>query len=130
MKLDVGDEVIHASLIEDMGEVVVISDRGYAKRTFIFDYDIQGRNGKGVKTFDFKKNGSNGRTLIAAFCITEPVTIKTQQLHGTETIIESTEIASERRASTGRVAVVSVLDDLLVSAVICKREEQNTGALE
>lgn len=127
IKLDMGDEVIFAGCISDMGEMLTISDRGYAKRTFIFDYDVQGRNGKGLKTFDFKKNGSNGSGLVAAFYITEPIDIQVEQLHGAITVISSNEVASERRASSGRVAVVSVLDDVIVSAKMIPKVTDTSG---
>lgn len=118
MKLDAGDTVIFGQCINDTGEIIVISDRGYAKRTFIFDYDVQGRNGKGVKTFDFKKNGANGKKLVAVFYTEAAIQIEITMLHGSKSVISSLDIASDRRASGGRVAVVSVLDDLVDSACI------------
>lgn len=122
MKLELGDEVIFGCSTSDLGEIAVITDRGYAKRTFMFDYDIQGRNGKGLKTFDFKKNGSNGTKLIAVFYIQEPVNIDIYQLHGSVTTVNSNDFSSERRASYGKVCVVSVLDDTVVSAKLHKDE--------
>ena len=124
MKLESGDSVVFGKCISETGEIIVISDRGYAKRTFVFDYDVQGRNGKGVKTFDFKKNGANGKKLVAAFYTQEPMDIEIQMLHGSKTVICSNDIASDRRASGGRVAVVSVLDDIVVSAKAVEKKEE------
>ena len=124
MKLEIGDRVTFGKCIDDVGEVIVISDRGYAKRTFVFDYDVQGRNGKGVKTFDFKKNGANGRRIVSAIYTQEAIDIEIEMLHGSKNIVNSLDIASDRRASGGRVAVVSVLDDLVTGAkVIVKAPE-------
>lgn len=125
IKLDIGDRVVFAGCIGDTGEMLVVTDRGYAKRTFVFDYDIQGRNGKGLKTFDFKRNGSNGTKIIAAFYITEPIDIELEQLHGAKSRISSVSVSSERRASSGNVAVVSVLDDIIVRARAVKIEKKD-----
>ena len=64
IKLDDGDGVIFAGHVPEEGELLVATDRGYMKRSFIFDHEIQGRNGKGLQCFGFKKNGSNGN----AYC--------------------------------------------------------------
>lgn len=76
IKLDAGDEVVYFGQITDEGEILTLTDRGYAKRSFVFEYDIQGRNGKGLKTFDFKKNGSNGTCIAAAFHVTMPLPLR------------------------------------------------------
>ena len=57
IKLNDNDFVIFAAHVPDEGELLTVTDRGCMKRSFIFDHDIQGRNGKGVLCFSFKKNG-------------------------------------------------------------------------
>lgn len=116
IKLNDGDRVIFASQVEDAGELLCISDRGYAKRSFMFDYDIQGRNGKGVKTFDFRKNGSNGSRLIKAFYVLEAFDIEATLAHGSTEIFNTDNVKIERRSSSGHVAVISVLDNYVVNA--------------
>ncbi len=50
------DEVVAALWVSgDEGEVLVVSDLGYGKRTLLFDYPVQGRGGKGIQTFEFKE---------------------------------------------------------------------------
>ena len=66
MALDDGDEVIFASQINDEGEIITVTDKGYAKRSLALDYEISLRNRKGLKTFDFRKNGSNGSCIAGA----------------------------------------------------------------
>ncbi len=71
-----GDELIGALWVsDDEGELLVVSDLGYAKRTLLLDYPIQGRGGKGVPTFEFKEGKRvrpNGSQLIASYyCKTE-----------------------------------------------------------
>lgn len=70
-----GDEVIAvAPVVEDEGEVLVISDLGYAKRTLLAEYQRQGRGGKGAATFEFKEGKRvkpNGTKLAAAAYVRE-----------------------------------------------------------
>ncbi|WP_028561213.1 DNA gyrase subunit A [Paenibacillus pinihumi] len=64
------DEVVAALWVSgDEGEVLVVSDLGYGKRTLLFDYPVQGRGGKGIQTFEFKEGKRirpNGSELVGA----------------------------------------------------------------
>ncbi len=62
----------------DEGEVLVVTDHGYAKRSLLLDYPIQGRGGKGIQTFEFKEGKRvkpNGTKLIDGFLVKEAVTL-------------------------------------------------------
>ena len=53
-----GDEVVGASRISDDQEVLVITEKGYGKRTLASEYPTKGRGGKGIKTANItEKNG-------------------------------------------------------------------------
>lgn len=114
IKLDEGDAVCFAGQLPDEGELLVVTDRGYGKRSFLFDYEVQGRNGKGVKTFDFKKNGANGNCIQAVFHVCEPFPITLVQRHGAETTISTESVHIEPRAGRGAMLVAVVLDDDVV----------------
>lgn len=114
MKLDEGDEVMFATQIGDEGEILTVSDRGYAKRSLALDYELQGRNGKGLKTFDFKKNGSNGTAIAAAFYVKEPYDVIITQFHGTETCINTESVLIEPRAGKGMLTIMALLDDVVI----------------
>ena len=116
VKLDDGDSVFAALQVRDEGELLTISDRGYAKRSLLFDYEIQGRNGKGLKTFDFKKNGSNGTKIAAAFYVCEPFDLNIRQRHGTVTRVNTEEVRIEPRASKGSLLILVMLDDDVIAA--------------
>ena len=85
------------------------------KRSFVFDHDIQGRNGKGTICFGFKKNGSNGTELVAATHVTVPRDIVVTQAHGTKTVVNTEQIKIEARAGKGQPVVVAMLDDTVTS---------------
>lgn len=114
MKVEPGDAVCYAGQLPDEGELLVITDRGYGKRSFLFDYEVQGRNGKGLKTFDFKKNGSNGNCIAAVFHVCEPFPITIVQRHGAETTVSTESVHIEPRAGKGSMLVAVVLDDDVV----------------
>lgn len=44
------DYVIGASVIKEDDEVLVITEKGYGKRTSEDQYPVKGRGGKGIKT--------------------------------------------------------------------------------
>lgn len=114
MKIEPGDAVCYAGQLPDEGELLVITDRGYGKRSFLFDYEVQGRNGKGLKTFDFKKNASNGNCIAAVFHVCEPFPFTIVQRHGAKTTISTESVHIEPRAGKGSMLVAVVLDDDVV----------------
>ncbi len=115
IRLEPGDSVLFAAQLPDEGEILTVTDRGYGKRSLLFDYELQGRNGKGLKTFDFKKNGSNGACLICAMHTTRPVPLTLIQRHGAKTELSTEGIRIEPRAGRGVMLVPVVLDDDVVA---------------
>jgi len=119
IKLEDGDFIVYATQTVEEGEVLLISDRGYAKRSLIFDHELQGRYGKGLKSFDFKKNGSNGTCVAAAFYVREPFDFNVVQFHGTVTRANTDQVFIEPRASRGQLLVMALLDDIVIAAEKC-----------
>ena len=117
INLEPDDCVIYAAQTYPEGEVVVITDRGYAKRSFIFDYELQKRNGKGLKTIDFKKNASNGQIVAAAFYVRMPFDIEVMQAHGDKTIVNTEEIMIQPRFSKGMPIVMALMDNVVETAI-------------
>ena len=115
IKLEPKDKVCFMAQVGDEGELITVSDRGFGKRSFLFDYEVQGRNGKGVKTFDFKKNGANGTQLAYVGAVTDPYTLVLEQRHGTETPINTEQIYIQPKAGKGDLLVPVVLDDDVVA---------------
>ena len=53
-----GDKVVGASVVTDQDEVLIITEKGYGKRTMAGEYPTKGRGGKGIKTANItEKNG-------------------------------------------------------------------------
>lgn len=106
IQLKEGDEVIAALLVAgDEGEVLVISDLGYAKRSLLLDYPLQGRGGKGVVSFEFKEGKRvrpNGSRLIGAFYCKEEARYTMAAESGAVFTFSSEETPIEDRKSTGK----------------------------
>lgn len=52
------DYVVGSDILEPASEVLVISEKGYGKRTAASEYPVKGRGGKGIKTANItEKNG-------------------------------------------------------------------------
>ncbi|WP_458122052.1 DNA gyrase subunit A [Paenibacillus sp. Z6-24] len=70
------DEVVISLWVdgEEDGQLMVMTDLGYAKRTSMLQYQTQSRGGKGVSTFELKEGKRvkpNGNRIIAAFICKE-----------------------------------------------------------
>ena len=66
LNLDKGDEVVSMVLLQNEDQtVLVMTTRGYGKRTKLSDYRVQTRGGKGIYTFDKNKIRKTGPLLGA-----------------------------------------------------------------
>ncbi|UHA73036.1 DNA gyrase subunit A [Paenibacillus sp. 481] len=83
MQLKDDDEIVAAIRVTgEEGEITVLTDIGWGKRSLLLDYPTQGRGGKGMATFEFKEGKRvkpNGSQLVGAFFSKEayPLTIVT-----------------------------------------------------
>lgn len=100
------DEVIASEWVKgEEGEILVMTDLGYGKRSLLFDYPQQGRGGKGVITFEFKEGKRvrpNGTILVGAFSVKEEYGILAITTAGGRFIYTTENTPIEERKSTGR----------------------------
>jgi DNA gyrase subunit A len=66
MRFNEGDELLGIGVVKEDKFLLVATDGGYAKRTPIEDYPVQGRGGKGVLTLQYDRK--RGR-LVAALIV-------------------------------------------------------------
>ncbi|GIP37395.1 DNA topoisomerase 4 subunit A [Paenibacillus sp. J31TS4] len=109
IQLKEGDEVVAAEWVEgEEGEILVMSDLGYAKRSLLLDYPVQGRGGKGVFTFEFKDGKrvrSNGSALVQAFAVKEAFELTTILSNGEKVAVSTEKAPIEERKSNGKQIV-------------------------
>ena len=104
MSVETGDEVCCFRQIAEGDEIILFSERGWAKRIPQLDFEPQNRSGKGVRCFAFNKNGSNGR-MIAGVCVlpeSTPCTLLVSQLR-------------QNRSGRGMPYIMAILDDVVTS---------------
>jgi len=116
-----GDEVIGGLWLQgDEGEVLVFSDRGYAKRSLVVDYPKQGRGGKGVVTFEFKEGKrvrSNGSELIGAFLVKQSYDLTVILSNGEMKTLNTEQVPIDDRRSTGK-SVIQMTKDQHISDLL------------
>jgi DNA gyrase subunit A len=115
MTLSPDDEIIYAQPLDAEGEVLIVTNAGYAKRVLAFDYIPQNRGGKGTKTMNFMANGSNGRSIVGATYIKQPkniiFTLKNQEI----VRMNSDEVAIQTPISRGKPYVTVVMGNDIVN---------------
>jgi topoisomerase-4 subunit A len=121
IQLKDGDELIAAEWVaEDEGELLVITDIGYAKRSLLLDYPIQGRGGKGVQTFEFKEGKRvrpNGNALAAAYYCKDAKEIVAITSSGAKLAADSEKAPIEERKATGKLIFPRETNDIIVSTL-------------
>ncbi|MBR4360519.1 MAG: DNA topoisomerase 4 subunit A [Clostridia bacterium] len=118
MKVEEGDEVILACHISVSDQILLFTERGYAKRLTGGLFDAQGRAGKGVKCVSFNKSGSTGTYVAAAARITSSRPFTVLQHGGVMTPMLSDELAVQDLADKGKPAVMAVMDDVVEDLIL------------
>ena len=115
MGVESGDEVFRVCQLEETDELILFSERGWAKRIPQVDFEPQNRAGKGVRCFYFNKNGSNGK-VIADLCRISrdvPCDLLVRQVRSPASKLSRDDILLQNRAGKGMPYVMAILDDLV-----------------
>ncbi len=106
-----GDQVIGAGILEDGRDVMVVTDKGYGKRTSVQDYPIRKRGGKGIKTVQLtEKNGQ-----LVALMVVEPADeVMLIASNGVMIKFKVDRVSQTGRATQG-VRLMKVEDDVRVT---------------
>ncbi len=127
IKLDPTDEVVSMELVEKDQELMVVTKKGFGKRTRAKDYKIQVRGGKGLLTYDkakFKKTGE----LIGAIVVDDYDDVMLINSDGIIIRVPAKEVSKLGRATQG-VKIMNVGDDVDIIAVskVARDEEEGDG---
>ena len=118
MQVDDADELMWVGQIADTEQMVLLTDRGYAKRLLAVDFEKQNRNGKGVKSFYFNKNGSNGRCLAGIVKVEKgPCDLIISQAKSAPTRIPKDSILLQGKQDRGNPCVMAILDDVVTGVI-------------
>ena len=122
------DEVVSALWVEgDEGEIAVLSDLGYGKRSLLLDYALQSRGGKGIATFEFKEGKRvkpNGSRLAGAFYCREQRNVTVMTKEGQAYAISSEGVPITERKHIGKLLVHVDKQDEIVELLMNFDENQ------
>ena len=126
MSLEAEDQVIWFGMPAAGDELVLFSDRGWAKRIPEIDFEAQNRAGKGVRCFPFNKNGANGRYLagIAMLQAEKAADIQISQVRSPVTRLSKNEILLQGRQGRGMPYVMAILDDVVTGIIAIETSEE------
>jgi DNA gyrase subunit A len=114
INLKKGDSVVLAVQVDNNGGMVLsMTEKGYAKQTPLSEYELQGRNGKGLKTYNL--TGQIGQTVAGAVFLDKPCMLVTKQKSGDITTLKSDDIPSDARNAKGEQVVLAVMGNDVVS---------------
>ncbi|MGG4555012.1 DNA gyrase subunit A [Paenibacillus humicus] len=124
-----GDEVVAALWVEgEEGEILVVSDLGYGKRSLLLDYPMQSRGGRGVQTFEFKEGKRvkpNGSRVAGGFHCKEALDIVAMTKQGESYGFNSETAPLADRKSIGKaLAAVSKGDEITDLLIVPQRSEE------
>ena len=105
-------------------DVLIVTERGYGKKTPIEEYRITNRGGKGVKTLNItEKNG----TLVSLHTVDKTKDLIIVTNTGIIIRIDVDKISTMSRVTQG-VKLINLKDDQIVASasIVDKNEEQNT----
>ena len=119
MKLAEDDEVVGMEPVDPSREILVISEKGYGKRSRIDDYRVQSRGGKGIITY--KVNEKTGR-LCGTVSVTDDDDLLIITSQGVIIRVRANEIPTLSRATSG-VKLMKSNKALVVDFALTDREE-------
>ena len=123
IKLEKDDEVVSMELVEPGQELLVVTQKGFGKRTKVEEYKIQVRGGKGLLTYDkakFKKTGE----LIGAIVVDDEDDVMLINSDGIIIRMEAKEISKLGRATQG-VKIMNVKEEtnIISLAKVARQDE-------
>ena len=119
MNLELNDHILWCGQPQATDQLLLFSERGYGKRILYMDFEPQARAGKGLKSFYFNKNGSNGRYLAAVLLVPGAGSqVRVTQKLSPATQLDSNEVILQGKTDKGMPMVMALLDDVVTGAEV------------
>lgn len=128
MKLNEGDELVGMAVVrDDVKDILVVTEKGYGKRTDADEYRLQTRGGMGVKTLNI--TAKNGR-LASLRAVNDDLDLIATTNKGVTIRMHCADISQTGRAAQG-VKLIRLRDDQHVSSIaIVEREDDEVVQVE
>lgn len=109
IKLGKNAKIVFAEQIENGqdGEILLMTDKGYAKRTPVSEFEEQGRNGKGLKAYLL--NDATGKTIIGALLLSQISKVTVIQKSGDMHKLMTDTIPQDARNTKGEQVVLAIM---------------------
>lgn len=121
MRIPEGEKCVGMAVVtEDNNDILVVTEKGYGKRTDASEYRLQSRGGMGVKTLNITEK--NGR-LAALRAVNDDLDLVATTNKGMTIRMHCSDISQTGRAAQG-VRLIRLRDDQSVSSIaLVAREE-------
>lgn len=128
MKLNEDDELVGMAVVrDDVKDILVVTEKGYGKRTDADEYRLQTRGGMGVKTLNI--TAKNGR-LASLRAVNDDLDLIATTNKGVTIRMHCADISQTGRAAQG-VKLIRLRDDQHVSSIaIVEREDDEVVQVE
>jgi len=118
IKLSPDDSLVWAGNLSNTDQLILLSERGYAKRVLGSMADAQNRGGRGVHAFSFNRLGSNGNYIAAFARLAAPRSFSVLQFQGELTPFFSDDIVLQTLADRGKPYVMALLDNVVTDIIL------------
>ena len=126
IELSDDEEVVGAEVVEKNAEVLIVTEKGYGKKTPIDEYRLTHRGSKGVKTLNVtEKNGK----LVSLKTVYEDEDLIIITDNGMTIRMEISQISTLSRNTQG-VRLINLKDEQKVSATAIIEKEDNSNEYE
>ena len=114
IKLGKHSRVVFAEQIQNGqdGNVLLMTEKGYAKLTPIAEFDEQGRNGKGLKSYQLTE--ATGKDVVGALLIEKICTVTSVQKSGELHKIKTDDVPVDARNTKGEQVVLALMGNDVV----------------
>ncbi|MBQ9014868.1 MAG: DNA gyrase subunit A [Firmicutes bacterium] len=129
INLEEDDEVVSMQLVQPGEQLMVVTSKGYGKRTDVDEYKIQARGGKGLLTYDKSKFRKTGK-LIGAEVVRHDDEVILINSEGTVIRIEAKDVSVLGRATQGVKIMRAGQDVEIISMARVINEEEHARDAE
>ncbi|AUI50674.1 DNA gyrase subunit A [Arthrobacter crystallopoietes] len=123
MKFREEDELLTADVVTDNSFVFIVTEGGYAKRTSVEEYRVQGRGGLGIKVGKYAEDRGN---LVGAFVVQEEDEVLVVMASGKVVRSSVTGVPAKGRDTMGVIFAKPDKKDRIIA--VAKNSERGLGA--
>ena len=126
MNLSDGDEIVGMQLDHQGDSLLIVSERGYGKRTYLDEFTVQKRGGKGVKCYKIlEKTGD----VVGVKAVNDDHEIMMITTEGIIIQLRMEDISTLGRITSG-VKMINLSEDVRVARIAKVREKVSDGNQE